>query len=135
IRELIASGLATEDALVQALGNHSWYAIVGHAAQEAIEAADEAIGINSQADRATQSAVDWIMNNRGHALLVLGARRRAIEQYEAAALHQRPDGQKWIDVIRNDLVSLGESGVAFEALSEAEATEIANVELGARNER
>jgi tetratricopeptide (TPR) repeat protein len=127
IRGLVAADKATQAALVQALGNLAWYAIIGHAALEAIAAADEAVTIDSQAH--------WVRINKAHALLVLGLRRQALDQYRAAVLHPRSDGKKWVEVITKDFAVLSRAGVIFEPMSDTEASELAKIELESRDEK
>lgn len=116
IRSLVAANLAPRAAIVQILGNLAWYAIIGNSSQRALQAADEALELDNQAN--------WIKINKGHALLVLGMRNQAFEQYRAACVTPRPDGKAWIDVVNDDLDRLRKSGVVFDGLSEAEVAEI-----------
>jgi tetratricopeptide (TPR) repeat protein len=127
IRSLVAAGLAPQTATVQALGNFAWYAIIGGSARQALEAADEAIEIDNR--------TSWLRINKAHALLVLGQRSRANEQYLAAAAHPRADGKKWVDEIMKDFSRLSDAGVIFERISEAEAAEIATTDSKARLEQ
>jgi tetratricopeptide (TPR) repeat protein len=127
IRQLVASSRATQAALVQALGNLAWYAIIGNAPREAVDAADEAIAMDREEH--------WIGLNRGHALLALDQRAQAIEQYRQLVAHPRADGRKWSDVIASDLTDLAKAGVSLEPLSEGESNDIAKVEQEAVNEK
>ena len=116
IRNLVAANMAPHAAIVQALGNLSWYATINSSFQRAIEAADEAIAIDNQAD--------WIKINKGHALLAQGNHYQAIEQYLSVSAKPRPDGKMWIDVINDDLIQLRRSGIGFDGLSETESAAI-----------
>lgn len=116
IRSLVAAHRVPQEAIVQSLGNLAWYAILGNSPERALEAADEAINIDNQAN--------WIKINKGHALLVLGKRDQAFEQYRVASTYPRPDGKMWIDVINDDLVRLYKSGIAVDSLSESEVAKI-----------
>ena len=112
---------------MEALGNFAWYAIIGGSARQALEAADEAIEIDNR--------TSWLRINKAHALLVLGQRSRANEQYLAAAAHPRAAGKKWVDEIMKDFSRLSDAGVIFERISEAEAAEIATTDSKARLEQ
>ena len=123
IRSLVARKAASEAALAQGLGNLAWYAIIANQSARALQATDEAIELAGD--------THWIQISRGHALLALGSRREAMEQYKRIAPNQRRDGKKWSDEIIHHLVRLKGSGVAIEALSDGERLDIARVELEA----
>jgi tetratricopeptide (TPR) repeat protein len=123
IRSLAERKVASKAALAQALGNLTWYATIANQSARALQAADEAIEIADD-DHPIQI-------KRGHALLAMGSRRAAMEQYKRIAPNQRRDGKKWSDAIVQDLMLLKSRGVAIETLSEDERGDIAKAELEA----
>jgi tetratricopeptide (TPR) repeat protein len=123
IRSLAERKVASEAALAQALGNLTWYATIANQFERALKAADEAIEIAEDDHR--------IQIKRGHALLAMGSRRAAVEQYKRVARNQRRDGNKWSDEIVEGLALLNSGGAAIEALSEEEWGDIARAERGA----
>ena len=113
---------ASKAALAQALGNLAWHATIANQSVRALRAADEAIEIAGDDD--------WMQLKRGHALLAMGSRRAAVEQYKRVARNQRCDGKKWSDEIVEGLALLNSGGAAIEALSEDEWGDIAGAERG-----
>ncbi len=123
IRGLVRRKVASKAALAQALGYLTWYATIANQFARALQVADEAIEIVGDDH--------WIQIKRGHALLAMGSRRGAMEQYKRIAPSQRRDGKKWSDEIVRDLMLLKSKGVAIETLSEDERGDIAEAELEA----
>ena len=123
IRSLVRRKVASKAALAQALGNLTWFATIAKQFARALQAADEAIEIAGDDHR--------IHIKRAHALLAMGSRGGAMEQYKRIAPCQRRDGKKWSDEIVRDLMLLKSNGVAIETLSEGERGDIAKAELEA----